>query len=180
METDTTPQQHRARATGPVPAFYDPRTYRPEESVGYLMRQILDRVADAVEDELEPEGLTNSQWLPLVKMLMGSNMTVAELARQCRLDVGGMTRMLDRLEAKGLVRRERSQTDRRVVNLALTPEGRERAQKIPAVLCGVQNNHLRGFSKDEWELLRGLLRRILDNAVQIRAERDQAAQGQER
>lgn len=167
------PSPRRAAAVR-APAFYNPKDYRPEESIGYLMRRILDTVADAVEGELAPEGLTNAQWLPLYKLLMGSASTVAELARQCRLDVGGMTRMLDRMEAKGLVRRERSLEDRRVVNLELTAEGRATAQKIPAVLCGVQNAHLRGFSKEEWEQLRSMLRRILATAEEIHAERDTA------
>jgi len=71
------------------------------------------------------------------------------------------------------VRRVRSSEDRRVVNLELTDEGRDAAKKIPAVLCCVQNAHLRGFSREEWQLLRDLLRRVHDNAVAIQAEREE-------
>ena len=155
-----------------APAFYRPDNYQPEESVGYLMRRILNTVSLEVDHELEPSGLTNAQWVPLLKLYMGSASTVAELARECMLDAGGMTRLLDRLETKGLLRRVRSSEDRRVVNLELTDEGRAAAKKIPAVLCGVQNAHMRGFTIEEWQLLRGLLRRILDNALAIQAERE--------
>ena len=155
-----------------APSFYRPDNYQPEESVGYLMRRILSTVSLEVERELEPSGLTNAQWVPLLKLSMGSASTVAELARECMLDAGGMTRLLDRLESKGLVRRMRSSDDRRVVNLELTDEGRVAAKKIPAVLCGVQNAHMRGFTTEEWQLLRGMLRRILDNALAIQAERE--------
>ena len=75
-----------------------------------------------------------------------------------------MTRLLDRLEAKGLCRRVRSVADRRVVNIELTEQGEEVASGIPAVLCKVQNAHLTGFSNEEFEMLKSLLRRILDNA----------------
>ena len=160
----------RAPAT---PVFYKPGNYRPDESVGYLMRRILSAVSLEVDRELEPSGLTNAQWVPLLKLHMGSASTVAELARECMLDTGGMTRLLDRLEAKGLVRRIRSSEDRRVVNLELTDEGRAAAREIPAILCGVQNSHMRGFSVEEWQTLKGLLRRILDNAVAIQAEREE-------
>jgi DNA-binding MarR family transcriptional regulator len=78
-----------------------------------------------------------------------------------------MTRMLDRLEAKGLCTRVRSETDRRVVNIALTPAGRKAASDIPEILSGVQNAHLAGFSADEFETLRTYLRRILNNAQSI-------------
>src|SRR5687767_12316517 len=109
----------RTASPSATPAFYSPQNYRTEEGVGYLMRHILNAVSLEVERELEPSGLTNAQWVPLLKLYMGSASTVAELARECRLDAGGMTRLLDRLEGKGLVRRVRSSEDRRVVNLEL-------------------------------------------------------------
>ena len=154
------------------PVFYRPDNYRPDESVGYLMRRILNTVSLEVERELEPSGLTNAQWVPLLKLYMGVASTVAELARECNLDAGGMTRLLDRLESKGLIRRVRSSEDRRVVNLELTDDGRVAAKKIPAVLCGVQNAHMRGFTVEEWQLLKTMLRRILDNAIAIQAEKE--------
>lgn len=175
-----TAKASRARATRPrraarpaaAPVFYRPDNYQPEESAVYLMRRIIHTVALAVESELDPRGLTNAQWVPLFKLYMGSASTVAELARGCQLDAGGMTRLLDRLETKDLVRRVRSSEDRRVVNLELTDQGRSAAEGIPAVLCGVQNAHLRGFTLEEWQTLKALLRRILDNALAIQAERE--------
>ena len=164
-----------AKATE-APVFYQPDNYQPEQSVGYLMRRILNIVAQEVERELEPSGLTNAQWVPLLKLYMGVASTVAELARECNLDAGGMTRLLDRLEGKGLLRRIRSSEDRRVVNLELTDEGREAARQIPAILCGVQNAHMRGFTLEEWQLLKSLLRRILDNALEIQAAQEQGKQ----
>ena len=47
------------------------------------MRRILTTVSLEVERELEPSGLTNAQWVPLLKLSMGSASTVAELAREC-------------------------------------------------------------------------------------------------
>jgi DNA-binding MarR family transcriptional regulator len=144
--------------------FYCTRDYVPEDSIGYLMRRVLGLVAQEVERQLEASDLTNAQWVPLLKLFMGSASTVAELARECHLDAGAMTRLLDRLEAKGLCQRVRSVADRRVVNIELTPAGREAARGIPAVLCQIQNAHLAGFSSEEFETLKGFLRRILDNA----------------
>ena len=153
--------------SGPLNAFYCPNDYRPNESVGYLMRRIISLVAHGVERELEPTGLTNAQWVPLLKLHMGLASTVAELARECDLDAGSMTRLLDRLEAKELVRRSRSVDDRRVVNLALTDTGRAAAQGIPAVLCGIQNQLLAGFSVEEWQTMKGYLRRMLETAQRL-------------
>jgi DNA-binding MarR family transcriptional regulator len=153
--------------------FYQPQAYETQESVGYLMRRIVATMAQAVEHELETSDLTNAQWLPLFKLSNGSATTVAELARECELDAGSMTRLLDRIEAKGLCKRVRSSQDRRVVNLELTPPGQVAARKIPAVLCQVQNAHLAGFTQPEWELLKDFLHRILENSLAIQATRSQ-------
>jgi DNA-binding MarR family transcriptional regulator len=60
-------------------------------------------------------------------------------------------------------------SDRRVVNIELTEEGREAARQVPHVLCSVQNEVLAGFSREEWQQLKGLLHRMLDNAQAIAA-----------
>ena len=99
---------------------------------------------------------------------MDEGNTLASLARELSIDPGAMTRSLDRLAAKGLLRRERSSEDRRVVHLVLTDEGRKVAKEVPAVLAQVLNGHLRGFSLDEWQLLLQLLQRMLDNGDAMR------------
>jgi len=150
----------------PIP-FYQAANYRPEDSVGYLMRQILAMVAQEVERQLAHTELTNAQWVPLFKLYSGQASTVAELARCAHQDAGATTRMLDRLEAKGLCKRVRSETDRRVVNIELTPAGNKAASDIPHILSGVQNAHLAGFTDQEFQTLRDYLRRILNNAQSI-------------
>jgi DNA-binding MarR family transcriptional regulator len=154
----------------PAVEFYRARGYKPDDSIGYLMRRIISLIAQGVERELEPQGLTNAQWVPLLKLYMGRASTAAELARECELDAGAMTRMLDRLEAKDLCRRIRSLDDRRVVNLELTETGRAAAQEIPGILCRIQNAHLAGFSVEEWQILKSYLARILATAQMLQAD----------
>src|SRR4051812_41943516 len=97
------------RPAAKAPAnFYRPETWRREESIGYLMGRVMSIVKEAVDHELGPTDLTHAQWVPLLKIYLGEASTVAELARECQVDVGAMTRTLDRLEAKNLVRRVRS------------------------------------------------------------------------
>ena len=149
--------------------FYRTEGYRSDDSIGYLMRRIISLVGQGIDREMEVTGLTNAQWVPLLKLHMGVASTVAELARECELDAGSMTRLLDRLEAKQLCVRVRSKDDRRVVNLELTDAGRAAAQQIPKILCRVQNTHLAGFSIEEWQILKGYLRRIHETAQTLSA-----------
>lgn len=158
--------------THPVPAdFYSADGYCANDSVGYLMRRVLLALTQDTDKRLDPHGLTHAQWGPLFLIRKSGSSTVAELARELQMDPGAMTRLLDRLEAKGLCKRVRSTDDRRVVNLALTPEGRKAADMVPVALAQVMNAHLAGFSKAEWQTLKGFLQRMLDNAETCRDAR---------
>ena len=132
-----------------------------------------DRIIDT---HMEPHGVTAAQFKVLIIMAQFGVDTPAELCRNLSLDSGSMTRMLDRLEAKGLLVRERSCSDRRVVNLSLTPRGSEVAAQIPHVLSEVLNDHLRGFSPKEFDQLLDLLRRFIANGEAL-AEANKAAPG---
>lgn len=178
MDTATPAKTAARRSAKPqreAPGFYRPDDYRPEDSVAYLMRRLINSFASEVQHELDPRGLTHAQWVPLYKLHMGQGTTAAELARHCELDAGAMTRTLDRLEAKGLVSRLRSCEDRRVVNLALTDEGRRAAGQIPPALCKVLNAHLKGFTAEEVELLKSMLLRMIDNGQGLHKERNDSA-----
>jgi DNA-binding MarR family transcriptional regulator len=79
------------------------------------------------------------------------------------IDTGLMTRMLDKLEAKGLVVRSRDDEDRRVVNLTLTRPGIAVADQIPEIAPDVLNARLKDFTKAELNELRRLLRKFLSD-----------------
>ena len=160
--------------------FYSAEGYCANDSVGYLMRRVLVALTQDTDKRLEPHGLTHAQWGPLFMIRKSGSATVAELARELQIDPGAMTRLLDRLESKGLCKRLRSTDDRRVVNLALTDEGMKAADKVPVALAEVMNAHLAGFSKAEWQQLKGFLRRMLDNADSCREARCANASGPER
>jgi len=82
-------------------------------------------------------GLTGSQ-LWVVKMLDGSSpLMVSDLARRMYLHPATMVGLIDRLEAKGLVQRTRSDKDRRVVHVIITAQGRELVRNSPEVVQGL-------------------------------------------
>jgi DNA-binding MarR family transcriptional regulator len=151
--------------------FYRADGYCANDSVGYLMRRVLLAMTQETDKRLEPHGLTHAQWGPLFMLRKAGSATVAELARELQVDPGAMTRMLDRLEAKGLCQRVRSTDDRRVVNLALTAEGERAADLVPVALSEVLNAYLAGFSEAEWQTLKTLLQRMLENAGACRDAR---------
>jgi DNA-binding MarR family transcriptional regulator len=164
MESVKSPSQASNEASNPKDAhFYDGAHYLPAESVGYLLKRAHASMVRSMDARMQEYDLTALQWGPLLLIAKGLGDTVAACAREAGVDASAMTRMLDRLEAKNLIRRTRSAADRRVVNIELTEDGRATAAKMPRELARMMNHHLRGFSKEEFETLKDLLRRLESN-----------------
>ncbi|CAN5142575.1 MarR family transcriptional regulator [soil metagenome] len=167
MTNRRTPRPAKTAATGGP--FYRGNAYRIEDSVGHLVRLLIGSMNRRIDTRMQPHDLTALQWKPLLMLKFGLADTAAELARQNGSDTGAMTRMIDRLETKGLLQRTRSEHDRRVVHLELTADGRKAADQVPFELSGVLNEHLAGFTQKEFEQLLSMLRRMIDNGAHAAA-----------
>src|ERR1700754_373888 len=95
-------RSHTVTRIAPPADFYRAASYCTEESVGYLMKSIMLSIVSQAEKRLDEHGLTSAQWGPLMRLKTVGGATVAELARWLNVDAGAMTRLLDRLEKKGL------------------------------------------------------------------------------
>jgi DNA-binding MarR family transcriptional regulator len=147
----------------------------PEEGAHRMicrqLKQVMQSLVRRVDSRMQPLELTGMQWEPLMLLWLKRADTVAGLARVSQVGVPSMTRMLDRLEEKDLLRRERSALDRRVVNLHLTPKGKRIANRIWPIVVEGMHVHLEGFKKEELTQLSDLLGRMLANG----AREDEAA-----
>jgi DNA-binding MarR family transcriptional regulator len=132
-------------------------------SVGHLMSRARTSLLAGLDAELERFGLSGMQFAVLKHLAEGAAETAADLCRYLHYDTGAMTRILDRLEQKGLVRRERCREDRRVVFLRLTAGGRAQLPRLLAAGTRVIDAHLAGFSRAEIDALKNYLGRMIDN-----------------
>ncbi|WP_144143509.1 MarR family winged helix-turn-helix transcriptional regulator [Paraburkholderia sp. BCC1884] len=140
---------------------YTPESFSLTQSVGFAIskaRNVLIAEMDAALKELD---ITSQQMGILLSMQRGMAATPFELSKILGIDTGLMTRMLDKLETKGLLERSRSIEDRRVVNLKLTRAGEAVAGRLPQIAPVVLNRRLKKFSKTEFEELRRLLNKFL-------------------
>lgn len=147
-----------------IQQFYRPENWRMDESVGYLVKRLSLVITRELDRRMEVLGLTDAQWKPLLGLQQGVGKTAADLARAACHDTGAVTRLLDRLESKELIRRVRSEEDRRVVNLELTDAGSQVAEEVPKVIAHLANQMLEGFSEAEFRQFKDLLKRALANA----------------
>lgn len=115
----------------------------------------------AVADALAGSGLTDATWAPLVRLDQdGDGITQTELASRLSADTSGLVRLLDLLEARGLIARRVCPQDRRARLISLTPSGRREVGVIRGRIALIEDQLLAGFSDEEITLLNGFFARI--------------------
>lgn len=133
---------------------------------GYLVSQIRNALFAALDKEMLPLDLTASQFVVVIGAMRNRARTVNEFCQMAGIEPGPMSRLLDRLEAKGIVRRVRDSKDRRQVNVTLTDKGAALYPQINAGIHKVYGHLLNGFSEQEALNLKHALEKILMNARQ--------------
>lgn len=116
-----------------------------------------------LDGELQHFGITGMQFAILKHLTDGTVATAADLCRLLHYDNGSMTRLLDRLEQRRWIRRERSKDDRRVVTLKVTSAGRGALPRLRDIAARVVQRMLTGFSATEVNDLRDFLGRMIEN-----------------
>jgi DNA-binding MarR family transcriptional regulator len=151
---------------------YDIETYQPRKGVGHLLSRVRSEMLVALDKALEADAelaaleISSAQFIVIAALALAETAkSASDLCKGISYDAGAMTRMIDRLESKGLIRRNRRPEDRRVVYLELTEKGTRAYPRMRAVSMGVVNRFLRGFSEAEARQLENFLSRMLQNAA---------------
>jgi DNA-binding MarR family transcriptional regulator len=107
-------------------------------------------------------GLPHAWFEVLVRLARSENgqLTMGALAEQVTLTTGGVTRLVDRMDAAGFVERLPCPTDRRVAFAAITEAGRKKLTEASEVHGANLREVFAGFSSRELSLLDGLLDRL--------------------
>jgi DNA-binding MarR family transcriptional regulator len=147
--------------TDPVPPAED----NAHRMICRQIKLVTSSLVRRIDENMQPLELTGMQWEPVLMLWLKRADTVAGLARVSQMGFPSMTRMLDRLEEKELLRRERSEEDRRVVHLHLTAKGRKIASKIWPIVVEGMHVHLNGFKKEELAQLNDFLGRMMANGA---------------
>jgi DNA-binding MarR family transcriptional regulator len=105
-----------------------------ERQVCFALSVAARNVVAVYRPFLEPMGLTHPQYLVMLALWQHGSLSVKDLSGLLQLDPGTLSPLVKRLEAAGLVRRDRDPRDERALAIALTEQGRElrtRAEQIP-------------------------------------------------
>ena len=129
---------------------------------GFLLNDVARLMRTVYDRRVKSLGLTRSQWWVLNHLFRGDGVTQTELAETLEIEKPTLGRLLDRLEAKGWVRREDDATDRRAWRVYLTDEVGPAMRELRAVAAELRRDALAGLSAAERE-------RFVDTLLAIKA-----------
>lgn len=154
------------RKSAPSSAPSTPTTPVPVSPLSVLQRfRVLIRTAQRHSQWIERQsGVTGAQLWALQELSEKPGLRVGELANLMALHQSTASNMIDRLETQGIVRKERTAADQRVVRLYLTDKGSDLLAAAPSPARGVLPEALRTLAADDLARLQGdldgLLRQI--------------------
>ena len=132
-------------------------------TIGYLSRYAHRAFVKALADELEPHGILTAQWSVLRILWDIEGLTQVELAERMRVEKASLTGVLDAMERRGLIIRERNAEDRRKINITLTAQGRRLKPQLLPHAARINRKATRGMTEAETLELRRLLEKVIQN-----------------
>jgi DNA-binding MarR family transcriptional regulator len=146
-----------------------PSSSRPDESAlptvlggGALLNQVGRQLATTLDRAFARFDLTTQQ-AALLLHAAGRPTSPSQLTDMLGTDTAGMTRLLDRLEAKGLLRRQRHSRDRRAIIIEVTDTGRDLLPQLPPIFGRVNTQLFDDFTGEEITTCTAMLQRMLTN-----------------
>lgn len=130
---------------------------------GYRIKLLSQLLTRKFTEKLEPFGLTPFHWLVLCCLWLEDGLPTSSIGDKLQQVGGTLTGVLDRMEERGLVRRERDLKDRRIWRIWLTDAGRELETILPPMAVELRENAMRGIPNDEREIFSQLLDRAIAN-----------------
>jgi len=128
----------------------------------YLAKRFAQIIQGVIAEALEPHGLTGQHWGVMVAIVREPGTDQRRVAERQSIDANSTSRLIDELEAMGLVRRVSSAQDRRANRLELTPSGVRMRSKLRGPVIAVQDRALSCLELHERATLLDLLTRVVE------------------
>ena len=140
-----------------------------DEPLGFLVHEVANAISQAYSAVMAPLGLTRPQVRVLVWVGQRPGITQAELSEIIGTSPMALTGLLDRMEAKNLVRRQEDPTDRRAKCLYLTDGALALQPEMQALAAGFGEAARQGLTDEEIATAQHVLARMKANVEKVRA-----------
>lgn len=131
------------------------------QSLGYRIKLLSMLLSRTFQERLDPYGLTPFHWVVLCCLWQEDGLATSSIGERLQQVGGTLTGVLDRMEERGLVRRERDTRDRRIWRIWLTEAGKDLEQVLPPIAREIREQAMAGMSESERELFS----RLIDQAI---------------
>jgi DNA-binding MarR family transcriptional regulator len=138
-----------------------------DQFVGTMMADVARLLRTAFDRRVRGLGLTRVQWLGLTRLYRHPGASQSEFADMMEIEKATAGRLIDRLEAKGWVRRTAQNGDRRVKRIYLTPEAKRIHKRLWHIAEANVEDALADLSARESAQFAGLLGRVKKSLVKI-------------
>ncbi len=137
--------------------------FRAPHSTGYRIKLLSQLLYRKFSDRLDPFGLTPFHWLVLCCLWQEDGIPTSYIGEKLQQVGGTLTGVLDRMEERGFVRRERDRQDRRICRIWLTDAGKEFEHVLPQLVADLHEETWQGVSPQEREQFSQVLNQAIAN-----------------
>lgn len=134
-----------------------------EDSISYLINRATVKIKREMSNRFNNYDITIEQWALLTRLWQNDGISQTELSRRSSKDLPTVTRMLLKMEKKGLISRRVDPDDSRSTLIFLTNEGKDLEDELDAIAYEIEVKALKNIKIDDVELLRDVLGRIIAN-----------------
>jgi DNA-binding MarR family transcriptional regulator len=132
-------------------------------SIGYRIKLLAQLSGRRFQERLEPFGLTPFHWLVLCCLWQEDGLPTSSIGEKLQQVGGTLTGVIDRMEERDLVRRERDRNDRRIWRIWLTEAGRELEDVLPPIAIAIREQAMSGISVADRKRFSELMDRAIAN-----------------
>jgi len=133
-----------------------------DKSLPMMLHRTLDTVIPLYRKVFKEHGITEQQWRILRVLWEINECTSAELAKKTLLPSPSMVGIIDRMSAKNLVSRNRSEQDRRIVHVSLTDKGRTLQDKLMPQVDAIYEQMMSRCDDEAWQVMINTMQTIID------------------
>jgi DNA-binding MarR family transcriptional regulator len=141
-----------------------PKQFNRDATISEIMqslRRIFKAIQDYSHEVSEKFGITGPQLWALKTISQNESLSLKDLSERMYLHPSTITGVIDRLEKKGYVTRNRDKMDRRVIYVQLTAEGKRLAKRAPSPAQGKMIYGLKNLKKKELDLIYDSVQRLV-------------------
>lgn len=134
-----------------------------DDCIAFITNKSAKKLADEFNRRLQENGTTRVQWIALFYIGKAGEISQKELSDYMDIKESSMARLIDRMEKEELVERRKDSEDRRITKIILTDKGKFLKEELMPRGQEFQDDVLKGISKENLEIFKEVLQRMIDN-----------------